>query len=714
MSGKELLIEIGCEELPAEWLDPLIAGFEALLDEGVRKADVRDAPVRCYGTPRRLVAHSTSIRMRQPARVERKIGPPARVGQTAHGEWTRAALGFARRLGLEGEAAEDALQVVETKRGPYVGVEIGIAGRSAREILPEVIEAALRGLAFPKAMHWDASIGGEPFPFGRPVRWIVALLGGEVIPFRIEVVGGEPVVAANRSRGHRFRASTGKPGEFFAVASFASLREGLRARFVVLDPEERRKQLMMALGAAAEGVGSFLSLKEQQHHHLVEWPGAVLGRYSDEFRVLPEEVRRAVLVHHQKYLPLANECAFLAVVNMPDDPEGAIRRGAERVVRARLRDARFFWDDALSRPLHERRQDLERVTFHQRIGNLRDHAERVARVAEAIAERVGADHEMAGEAALLAKCDLTTSLVREFPSLQGQAGGLILEAQGARDEVWMAVYDQYRPLNLHSDRPQTVEGAAVALADRASTLAGLFAVGEAPSGSGDPFALRRAALGMLSILREAPGDFPDHPDGWPTPADLLGLAVSEPAYKALLAEDLPELWTRLVAFVSDRLQHALTLRRMPPGVPRAVLAVRGVEHCVADLWQRILALENAVKTGDYARLAVAHKRARRILTPEAGGVDLRRDLLTESAEVDLFVELESADREVARLSARGRYREAFALIAGLGPKVDAFFDDVLVMAQDPDVRANRLALLARLDTLFRKVGDLSQIESASS
>ena len=489
-----------------------------------------------------------------------------------------------------------------------------------------------------------------------------------------------------------------------------SLQEGLRERFVVLDPKERKKNLVRALGAAALGFDRSEALS--QHHNLVEWPGAVLGRYPEEFRPLPEEIRRAVLVHHQKYLPIPNECAFLAVVNMPDDPRGAIRRGAERVVRARLRDAAFFWDEALRLPLADRRRDLERVTFHQGIGNLRDHGKRMARLARWIAERVGADPEAAEEAAAVAKCDLTTSLVGEFPTLQGEAGGRILEAQGERAEVWSAVYDQYRPVGLHSARPETVEGAAVALADRASTLAGLFAAGEAPSGSGDPFGLRRAALAMLSILREAPGDFPDRKDGWPPPAELLRQALSEQAYD--IAADGRTVWIRLREFVADRLAHALTSGATPAGVVRAVLAVRGVEHSVADSWRRVLALRDAVRTGDSAALSAAHKRARRILTPEARGLKPDRALLAENAEVELFEALRSVENRVRELSAQGRYREALTLIAGLSPKVDRFFDEVLVMAEDAAVRRNRLALLARLDALFREIGDLGQIDAAAA
>ena len=714
MSTGEFLLEIGCEELPADWLDPLIDEFATLLNDGFENAGIRDSPVHCFGTPRRLVAHAVSAKAQQLDRVERILGPPARVGQTAHGEWTRAARGFARRFGFEGLAAERALTTFETSRGSYIGIEKKTPGQSALAILPRVIEEALRGLRFPQAMNWDAKLGGEPFLFGRPIRWIVALFGGQVVPFRIEVAGGESVVAGNRSRGHRFRTKVGKPGEMFEVDSFASLQSGLLERFVVLHQGDRERRLRMALGKAALSVGAPSFEAPGLHHHLVEWPGAIAGLYDEELHALPEEIRRAVLVHHQKYLPVADVHAFLAVVNMPEDPDGTIRRGAERVVRARLRDAQFFWKDATNRPLRERLHDLERVTFHQRIGSLREHSERVKRLARWIAERVGADSSVAETAALLAKCDLTTSLVAEFPSLQGEAGGRILEAEGAPGLVWMAVYDQYRPVGLHSDRQEKPEGSALALADRAATLVGLFVAGEAPSGSGDPLGLRRAAVTMLSILREAPDDFPDHREGWPTPAELVSRALADPDYEVLVPEERRGVRHRLLAFVTDRLPHALTLRRMTAGVPRAVLAVRGVEHSVADLWQRILALDGAVKAGDYATLAVAHKRARRILTPEARDVELRPEVLTEDAEVDLFRALQTVEQQVSNLSVAGRYSAAFSQIAALAPKVDAFFDDVLVMAEDPAVRANRLALLARLDALFSEVGDLGQIETAAS
>lgn len=710
MSTGEFLVEIGCEELPAEWLDPLIGGFARQLEAGLEGAGIRRGAVRALGSPRRLVGHAASVKARQTDRTRTEVGPPARVGRTPAGEWTRAALGFAARLGLRGAAAEDTLTVVETKRGAYVAVEVEIPGRPARELLPEVLEAALRGLSFPKPMTWDASIGGEPFPFGRPIRWIVALFDGETIPFRIEVAGGEPVVAGGRSRGHRFRSRSGEPGQPFAVDSFASLRDGLRERFVILDPEERRTKLGAALVAAAPGLAAFET--PFMHHHLVEWPGAVLGRYSEEFRALPEEIRRAVLVQHQKYLPVADQCAFLAVVNMPDDPAGAIRRGAERVVRARLRDAAFFWDEALRRPLGKRRRELAKVTFHRRIGHLRDHSVRVARLARWTAERVGADPGAAEEAAALARCDLTTGLVGEFPSLQGEAGGRILEAQGEREAVWRAVRDHYRPVGQGGELPATVEGAVLALADRASTLAGLFAASGAPSGSGDPFGLRRAALSMLSILREAPAAFSDHRRGWPTPLELVDRALAEPDYDLPQPDGGAPLRERLMEFVADRLFHALSSGGMPAGVVRAVLAVCGVGHPVADSWRRVLALRDAVETGGYAALAAAAKRARRILTPETRGTEPDRGLLVEEAEVALFDGLRAAERQVAELSAAGRYREAFGRIAGLSPKVDAFFDEVLVMAEDPAVRRNRLALLVRLDTLFRQVGDLGRLGSS--
>ena len=524
MSTRELLVEIGCEELPADWLGDLVDRFGASLGHFLEKARIEvSGEVRAFGTPRRLVAHGTAVAARQEDRHETLVGPPARVGRNESG-WTRAAEGFARKHGIGPADLDRALTLIWTKRGEYVAIRRRSRGKTALAVLPGVLEKTLRSLHFPKAMHWDARISGEPFLFGRPIRWIVALFGDEVSPFEIAVDGGEPVISSNRSRGHRFRARRGGAGTPFAVDSFAALREGLHARYVMLDRDARAARLRELLHTRERQVGASRagSLRLDQLADLVEWPGTVLGRYPDSFLALPEEIRHTVLVHHQKYIPLADAPAFVAVTNMPDDPEGHIRRGSERVVRARLRDARFFWDQDRKTALRDRRADLAGVRFHEKLGSFSEKAERLESLAGWIADQVGADPEAARQAAGLAKCDLTTGLVGEFASLQGIAGGLLLREEGAPEAVWRAVYDHYRPGGLRGRLPRTVTGAIVSLADSADTLASLTLARESVSGAGDPFGLRRAAFSVIRILDAGPAlRGGSRRDPWPTPAALF-------------------------------------------------------------------------------------------------------------------------------------------------------------------------------------------------
>ncbi len=717
MSGKQLLIEIGCEEIPAGWVEGLAKGFAARFSEGLERERLAPEAIGSHSTARRLVIYAAGVPEAQEDQVREALGPPWRLAKDAEGRWSRAATGFARRQKIEEEQIDARLRLIETPRGQYLGVRQVIPGRRAVESLPGVIEGALRSLSIPKAMNWDASIGGKPFPFARPVRWIVALLGEEVIPFRIEVAGGTPVVAGDRSYGHRSRTAVAgeAPGASFPVRSFEGLRDDLKDRYVVLDDEERKNQFIKELmrcetegGEKAEQIGI-----PEFHKNLVEYPGAVVGSFPEEFLSLPKEIRHTVLIHHQKYFPFPTRPLFIAVTNLPDDPRGHVRRGAERVVVARFRDARFFWDEDRKRPLAERRPELSGVVFHHRLGSFAQKADRLERLASWIADSVGADATAASEAAGLAKCDLTSNLVGEFASLQGVVGGLLLREEGVPDTVWQAVYDHYRPAGIEGELPRSPEGAAVSLADRADTLAGLFLAGEQPSGSGDPFALRRAALSMIRVLRDAPREFPTHSTVWPSPAVLLDRALDGYGPEAQARTAAAE---RLSAFVNDRLPHAFVGSATPRGVVNAVLALRGAAHPVADTWQRILDLATAVGMRDYATLAAAARRVRRILPPEflqGGGGGLDTNLLVESAEKQLHTRLEGVEEQVLQRFGNGQYLDAFMELATLSPPIGEFFDDVLVMAEDPAVRRNRLALLARLDALFSEVGDLSQIESAA-
>ena len=502
----------------------------------------------------------------------------------------------------------------------------------------------------------------------------------------------------------------------FPVDSLAGLTEGLRRRFVILDGAERKGRLLEALGRCETEAGESAEVgaAADVHKDLVEYPGAILGRFPDEFLSLPKELRDTVLIHHQKFFPFPASPSFIAVTNLPDDPAGHVRRGAERVVVARLRDARFFWDEDRKVPLAETRPRLAGVVFHQRLGSFREKAGRMEELAAWTADSTGADAAAASQAAGMAKCDLTGNLVGEFASLQGLVGGLLLREEGLPETVWQAVYDHYRPAGLEGDLPRSPEGASVALADRADTLAGLFLAGEEPSGSGDPFALRRAALSMIRVLRDAPAAYPGHRSGWPSPQVLLRRALDgyhpDDEQGAVVSGKLAD-------FVNDRLPHAFVGPSTPRGVVNAVLANRDWSHSVADTRQRVVDLAKAVESGDYTTLAAASRRVRRILPPEVRegkGTGLDPARLTEAAEKELCAMLGRVEAEVLRCFADTRYFPAFQALATLSPAIATFFDDVLVMAEDPAVRANRLALLARLDALFSEVGDLSQIESAAS
>jgi len=718
MSGRELLIEIGCEEIPADWVAGLAQGFETAVAEGLDRERLTAETIGSHSTARRPVVHGAGIPESQPDQVQEVLGPPWRVARDEGGGWSRAAAGFARRQGIEEPDFESRLQAVETPRGQYVGIRQVVPGRPAIRILPGILEDALRAVALPKAMNWDASIGEKPFAFARPIRWIVALFGDEVIPFRIEVTGGKPVVAGNHSYGHRARTAVEeeRPGAPFPVDSLESLVEGLRSRYVLLDGEERKDHLLAAIRRCetAAGESAEVGTAADVHKDLVEVPGAVLGRFPDEFLSLPKEIRDTVLVHHQKFFPFPTSPSFIAVTNLPDDPEGHVRRGAERVVVARLRDARFFWDEDRKVSLAETRPRLAGVVFHQRLGTFREKADRMEELAAWIADSAGADAAAASQAAGLSKCDLTGNLVGEFASLQGLVGGLLLREEGVPETVWRAVYDHYRPAGLDGDLPRGPEGAAVSLADRADTLAGLFLAGEEPSGSGDPFALRRAALSLIRVLRDAPAEYPGHRSGWPAPEAVLRRALDgyrpDDETRAVVAGKLAD-------FVTDRLPHAFVGPSTPRGVVNAVLATRDWSHPVADTRQRIIDLAKAVGSGDYATLAAASRRVRRILAPEVRegkGTGLDPALLKEPAEEGLYAMLERVEAEVLRCFAETRYFPAFQALATLSPAIATFFDDVLVMAEDDDVRENRLALLARLDALFSEVGDLSQIEASAS
>ena len=716
----ELLLEIGFEEMPAPWLPGLAEQMRQRFGELAAAEHLAPSGTRVMATPRRLVLSST-VEARQPDREEKVWGPSLKVARDASGAWTGAAQGFAKKTGV----APDALQ--HAPKDP-AGGDVYLfhlkktAGRAAGEVLPAVIGALLRGLAFPKRMSWDAWLddGKGAFPFGRPIRWMVAALDGAVVPFAIHglVAGakGDPIVQAGRvTYGHRFlpRGTAGRPIE---VKALADVQAKLRDAFVLLDPEARGARIREGLGAAGVPAGADHHGLVDEWRYLAEYPTVVAGTIPAEFHELPREVLETVLVHHQKYVPIVEGgrvVRFAALTNTDAAASAAIVQGMERVVVARLRDAAFFFREDAKRPLADRAPDLAGVTFHRDLGTYRDKADRLAALVEKAMGPLLPDDERraAVEAARLAKADLTTLMVREFPELQGVMGALYLAATGAPRPVATAVRWHYHPVSVEegsapahdfADAPTSRVFAAVSVADKLDTLAGYFGIGLAPTGSSDPFGLRRAGQGAIRALL----DFWPDPPGKPRPSLRRLAAAAAEGYgerrKAMKAEAGRE----LEEFLLDRLRFVLSARGFAADEIDAVLAARDPDALddPREAMERLRALHRVrlEATEDFDHLAMAFKRARNILSGQPPAT-VDRALLGEPAERELH-------EAVARLAgADGGYEARLRSLATLRGPVDRFFDDVMVMAEDPKVRANRLGLLQQAVSLFYRIADISKL-----
>ncbi len=526
---RELLLEIGVEEMPASWLPALTAQLAARLQ--VRLADEGypgKHSVEAQSTPRRLTACVPELIDRQEDRDDAVMGPPVSAAYDAEGHPTNAGLGFARKLGAD----FDALTQVDTPRGKYLSYQRRIRGKATVDVLPEILAKVLRDLTFPKQMRWDALLedGKGEFTFGRPIRWLLFLYGGRVVPFTIARASNassprvQDVTSGAVTYGHRFLATSGRAGRAIKVRSFDEYQRKLTENFVILSRIDRRDRILRDLEAQARKIGGRAML---QHHaqaetlleeipDFVEFPAVVAGAFSAEFLQLPDEVLTTTLIHHQHYFPVVGTNgklmpAFLAVINTQPVNERAIAINAERVVTARLRDARFFWDADRQAGLDARLTRLDTVLFHKQLGSYRAKVDRMDRLAQWIATEVFGrpdQADAASRAARLSKADLATDMVREFTELQGAMGGVYARDAGEPEGVWKAIYHQYLPVAVETDAaPQAaalgtgaVTWAAVSLADKLDTLVGLFLAGERPTGSRDPFGLRRQAHGILRIL----------------------------------------------------------------------------------------------------------------------------------------------------------------------------------------------------------------------
>lgn len=722
---RELLLEIGVEELPAAWLPGLTRQLaEKLLARLKEMRLAPEAPVESFSTPRRLTARVERMPERQEDLDESVTGPPLSAAFNAAGDPTPAALGFAKKQGV----AFEGLERVKTDKGEYLAVRKHHRGRSTVDALPELLGSLLRDLAFPKQMHWDAMLadGKGELVFGRPIRWLLYLYGGRVVPFTI---GRTPNAAGSQVQdvatgavtyGHRFLATSGRAGRAVKVRTFDEYRARLSEHFVVLDHSERRDRIARELEAKARKLGGRVHLREQAElvdevADLVEFPGVVAGFFDRAFLELPHEVLTTTLVHHQHYFPVLTDGgelkeAFLAIVNTQPQDERLIARNAERVVAARLRDARFFWDADRKMPLEDRLERLHTVVFHKKLkdNSYRDKAARIERLAEAIARDAllasPSDAAAAGQAGRLAKADLVTDMVFEFPELQGKMGGIYAREEGLAEAVWKAVYYHYLPLSVESDAPPSRQAlgaaagtwAALAIADKADTLVSLFGAGEKPTGSRDPFGLRRSAHGLLRVLVDLP-----ELTGIDRPVTLGQVTGARtPAGE-------PD--TALQTFLLERLRYLLEQRGFDARNVRAV--THGEVAALSPLLARrkLEVLPEFTSSPDFTQLATAFKRIRNIareLPPHQSG-DLAA--LNQPAELALLAELEQRQQTIDAAVAAGDFRRGFAEAARFGPAVDTFFKNVFVMVDDPALKLARLQLMRRLEQVILSLADISEI-----
>ncbi len=631
------LLEIGTEEIP-HWMIP---GALKQLAE----LNLLGAKPRVDATPRRLVVQAEGVPERTPDEQQIVKGPPLSAGEKAAG-------GFAKKQGVELSA------LVQT--GEYYELRRLAPGRRTLDILSETLPAAILAIQWPKAMYWTAKTGPR---FIRPIRWMVALLDDQVIPF--EIAG---VKTGNVTRGHRQLGSSSIP------ITIATYEPELRRNFEILSSHERRHKIEKEAAALDAKIDADLL---ETLTFITEYPAAIRGDFDSKFLELPAEVLTTVMRHHQKYFSVEsapNMLApnFVAVMNTAGDPDGLVKHGNERVLRARFNDARFFWDVDQVKKLADRVEDLKKVTFHVKLGS---YFEKTERVVELVKELGGNGH--AQRAALLSKADLTTEMVKEFTELQGVVGGLYARAQGESEPVAMAIYEHYQPASMEDSIPETSEGQIVSLADKLDTLRECFRIGMVPTGSKDPFALRRAAQGVVKILAEAKLEYD---------------------FQTLFGANLAD-------FMRERVQHYFReVRGFKYDEVNAVLATsRGT---LADIEARLVALAEVRPTENFEPLAASFKRIRNIIKQADFQPTGRLDpgLLEPGAE-----EILHAESRATQASLSSDYKTALEQIASLRPAIDRFFDKVLVNAPDPKVRVNRLELLSDILLSFSTIADFSEI-----
>ena len=681
MSAQDFLVELGTEELPPKALNTLADAFLAGIEKGLQTAGLKFETKKVYAAPRRLAVLLTALETQQPDRSINLDGPPRQAAFDADGNPTQAALGFAKKCGVE-------LSEID-QSGPKLRFSQVITGKPTASLLPTIVEDSLNDLPIPKRMRW----GARKEEFVRPTQWLVMLLGDQVIDCTILAQK-----AGRESRGHRFHHP-----ESVRITSPANYLNDLRAAYVLADANERRELISKRteeLARLQEGTAIVPPSLLDEVTALVEWPVPLVCSFEERFLDVPQEALITTMQDNQKYFCLLDVDGkllprFITVANIESKDPQQIIAGNEKVVRPRLTDAEFFFKQDKKQKLEDFNLRLQNVVFQEKLGSVYDKAVRVSKLAAYIAPRIGGDAAWAARAGLLSKCDLATEMVGEFPEMQGVAGYYYALNDGEPDDVALALNEQYMPRGAGAELPSTLTGAAVAIADKLDTLVGIFGIGMLPTGSKDPYALRRAALGVLRILIDKKLDL-DLTQAVVFAVGQFGTKVKQ----AGLAEQVLE-------FVFDRLRA----RYEDEGVDVSVyLSVRALQPGSAlDFDQRVQAVQAFRKLPEADALAAVNKRVSNLLSKadNLGTAEVDPGLFADAKEFSLNSAIAKAENAVKPLIAERNYAEALARLASLREPVDAFFEAVMINADDAGVRKNRYAMLARLRGLFINIADIS-------
>ncbi|MFC1689190.1 glycine--tRNA ligase subunit beta [Pseudomonadota bacterium] len=682
----DLLIELGCEELPPKALDKIRVAFFNAVQEGLEKNNILfdSQNSLSFSTPRRLALILANVASSQPDLDQERRGPALQAAFDSDGKPTGAAIGFARSVGKD----VTELETVENEKGQWLFARIQQPGKSLSELIYPILEQAIKQLPVPRPMRW----ADHDFSFVRPVHWLIVLHGDQRLEGRL--LGQD---AGRLTWGHRVHA----PGPH-TVPDSGSYRQVLQDAFVIADPEQRKSRIRDNLLAADACVHIDANLLNEVNN-LVEWPVVVSCSFEEEFLEVPHEALIASMQDHQKFFPVMDRekpgqvtNRFIAISNIESIRTESVRAGYERVIRPRLADARFFLEQDKKQPLESLIPLLDRVVFQKEIGSVGDKSKRMANISKNIADFIEMEAGPASRAALLAKCDLMTLMVGEFPELQGTMGRYYASISGETDDVAHAIGEHYSPRFAGDGIPASLTGKVVSLADRIDTLVGIFGAGLRPSGNKDPFALRRSALGLVRILIEA---------GFEIPLDrLLALAAIEMSAQL---EIKPDLLLDVRGFIVDR--SRAYYRDLGHGAELISAALASGWDTLPDLDRRLNALSEFMGQEEAASLAAANKRIGNILrkTDDVVSGTIDSNLFTFDEERYLFEEINRLDEIVLPLLEKGEYATSLKQLASLKQPVDAFFDSVMVMDKNDALRLNRLSLLSHLKALFDRIADLS-------